>query len=110
MTGAQGRGVMTKPCVYCGKPVPMQATQCPFCREAIPEVRLTQSRASGGREIRRGLLYILLGSVIYYFAHGYSPLPVPYPINSLVTIYLPTVLFFGGLGLSLYGVYLHFRS
>ena len=111
MTAAQAPRVETKPCVYCGKPVSVQARQCPFCREAVPEVKLLRPRGSGGgREMRRGLLYMLLGLVIYYFTHGYSPLPVPYVINSLVTDYLPPILFFGGLGLSLYGVYLRVRS
>jgi hypothetical protein len=111
MSQTQWPSAATKPCVYCGKSVPAHAKRCPFCREEIPEVRLSGLRGpAGGREIRRGLLYMLLGAVIYYFTHGYSPLPVPYAINALVTVYLPPVLFFGGLGLSLYGVYLHFRS
>jgi hypothetical protein len=71
---------------------------------------LSRLKASdGGREIRRGLLYMLLGLVIYYFAHGYSAMQLPYPVNAIATVYLSPVLFFGGLGLSLYGVYLRLR-
>jgi hypothetical protein len=101
----------TKPCAYCGKPVPIDARQCPYCREAVPEAQAVRRRGSdGGREIRRGLLYMLLALVIHYFAGGYSALQVPYPINPIVTVYLSPVLFFGGMGLSLYGVYLRLRS
>jgi hypothetical protein len=82
----------TKPCAYCGKPVPIDARQCPYCREAVPEAQAVRRRGSdGGREIRRAL-------------------QVPYPINPIVTVYLSPVLFFGGMGLSLYGVYLRLRS
>ena len=55
--------------------------------------------------IRRGLLYMLLGSVIYYFAGGYSPLNLPFPIVSVVASYLSPVVILGGLGLVLYGFY-----
>jgi len=109
MSAAQSRGTM--PCVYCGKPVPSHLRQCPFCREAVPEVPVIHRRGSdGGREIRRGLLYMLLALVIHYFAGGYSAMQVPYPINPIATVYLSPVLFFGGLGLSIYGVYLRLRS
>ena len=110
MNPAQGPRIDTKPCVFCGKPVPAKARQCPYCREAVAELQLSRLKASdGGREIRRGLLYMLLGLVIYYFAHGYRAMQLPYPVNPIATVYLSPVLFFGGLGLSLYGVYLRLR-
>ncbi len=111
MNSAQGLKIQTTPCGFCGKQVPVKSRQCPYCREAIPEVQLSgYTVRQGGREIRRGLLYMLLGLVIYYFAHGYSAMSLPAPINPIVTVYLAPVLFFGGLGLSLYGVYLRLRG
>jgi len=94
-------------CVYCGKLIDTQLTQCPFCREAVPQVRLSRSTSPGGRaEIRRGLLYMLLAAVIHYFSGGYAaPLKLPVEIAPLVTQYLSPLLFLGGLGLTLYGVY-----
>ena len=111
MNSTQGVRIETRPCGFCGKPVPVKIRQCPYCREAIPEVQLSNLKFSqGGREVRRGLLYMLLGLVIYYFAHGYSAMPLPYYINPIVTVYLAPVLFFGGLGLSIYGAYLRLRG
>jgi hypothetical protein len=86
--------------------------RCPYCREEVREVRLTSSRSGkdGRREVRRGLIYMLLGAVIHYFAGGYSALTLPYPLNPLVTTYLSPAVFLGGLGLCLYGIYLRMRS
>jgi hypothetical protein len=110
MNPSLGQGDATRPCAYCGKPVPTRLTRCPYCREEVPEVRLAARVGKNGRrEIRRGLIYMLLGSVIHYFAGGYSAL-LPYPLNPLVTTYLSPVVFLGGLGMCLYGVYLHIRS
>ena len=53
---------------------------------------------------------MLLGSVIYYFAHGYSAMPLPTAISPIVTIYLAPILFLGGAGLTLYGVFLRLRG
>jgi hypothetical protein len=76
----------------------------------IPEVpRPRRLGSDGRREIRRGLLYMLLATVIYYFAGGYSALKLPL-IPPAVTTYLSPLLFLGGLGLSLYGLVLRFRS
>ena len=48
-------------------------TQCPFCREAVPQVHLSPRRGANGRQqIRRGLLFMLLAALIYYFAGGYG--------------------------------------
>ena len=49
--------------------------QCPFCREAVPQLQLssrTASSSDGHSQIRRGLLYMLLGAVVHYFAGGYG--------------------------------------
>jgi hypothetical protein len=87
-------------------------TQCPFCREAVPQVQLTRRSGPNGRQqMRRGLLYMLLGAVAYYFAAGYAaPLWLPVQVLPVVTSYLLPLLFFGGLGLSIYGLFLRFKS
>jgi hypothetical protein len=84
---------------------------CPFCREMVPVVKLTRRIGRDGRrEIRRGLLYMLLAGVIYYFAGGYSAMKVPVPFNPALTQYLSPIVFLGGLGMFLYGVFLKLRS
>jgi hypothetical protein len=87
-------------------------TQCPFCREAVPQVQLTRRTGPDGRQqMRRGLLYTLLAVIIYYFGGGYSaPLWVPVQVLPIVTNYLLPLLFLGGLGLTLYGLFLRFKS
>jgi hypothetical protein len=111
MNSSQGQAEATRQCVHCGKPVRTHLRQCPFCREMIPEVpRPRRLGSDGRREIRRGLLYMLLATVIYYFAGGYSALKLPLAIYPAVTAYLLPLLFFSGLSLSLYGVVLRFRS
>jgi hypothetical protein len=106
----QGLAEAGRRCSFCGKPISSQARQCPFCREMVPEVRLSGGiRRNGKVEFRRGLLYMLLAGVIYYFSGGYSGLRIPVAIGSAVTTYLAPLLFLGGLGLSLYGVYLKMR-
>ncbi len=49
---------------------------------------------------------MLMAGIIQYFAGGYSPLSVHIQIPSVVTTYLTPLLFLGGLGLTLYGLYL----
>jgi len=44
-----------------------------------------------------------LAAVIYYFAAGYSAMNLPFPISSIVTVYLSPLLFVSGLGLTIYG-------
>jgi DNA-binding helix-hairpin-helix protein with protein kinase domain len=105
----------TRRCVFCGKHMAAHLTQCPFCREAVPQVQLTRRTGPNGRQqIRRGLLYMLLGAVIHYFAGGYGApifqIPLPAPAMPLVTQYLTPLLFLGGLGLTLYGLFLKIRS
>ena len=99
-------------CPYCGKLVYDQLTQCSHCREALPEKRLpTTARVSsaGSHRIRRGLLFMLIAAAVSYFARGMSPWTIPVPVPSLVTDLLLPLLFFGGLGLTLYGIYLRYH-
>lgn len=107
-TISQAQGAATRQCAYCGNFVSGHRTQCPNCRETLPKLYVPRSSNSVSRsEIRRGLLYMLLAAVIHYFAGGYSAMDLPFPINPLVTVYLSPLLFLGGLGLTVYGLYLH---
>jgi hypothetical protein len=111
MVPSQGQAVAARPCAYCGKPVPTRMNRCPYCREEVTEVRLSAPlRRNGRREIRRGLMYMLLGAVIYYFVGGHSGLSLPITLNPWVITYLAPVVFLGGLGMSLYGFFLRMRS
>lgn len=78
----------------------------------VPQVRLSRRTGADGRQqIRRGLLYMLLAAVIYYFAGGYgAPLRLPVQIVPAVTNYLLPLLFLGGLALTLYGFFQKIRS
>jgi hypothetical protein len=100
----------TRQCPHCGKQVFDRMTQCPYCREAlgpVPQLRSDSVRSVEGRGmIRQGLLCILLAAVVHYFAGGYSPMQLPYPIQPIVTVYLSPLLFLSGLGLSSFGLYL----
>jgi|SRR2546421_4863702 len=104
----------TRRCVFCGKYMAVHLMQCPFCREAVPQVQLSRRAGPSGRQqIRRGLLSVLLGAVIHYFAGGYgNPIQVPLPASvlPLITDYLTPLLFLGGLGVTLYGLFLKYRS
>jgi len=105
-------------CSFCGKSMAARLTQCPFCREAVPQVQFSplrnKSASDGGNQIRRGLLYMLLGGVIHYFAGGYGApvfqIPLPAPVMPLVTQYLTPLLFLGGLGFAVYGLVLKAKS
>jgi hypothetical protein len=48
---------------------------------------------------------MLLAAVIHYFSGGYSSLELPFPIHSAVQEYLAPLLFLGGLGLLVYGLF-----
>jgi hypothetical protein len=105
----------TRRCVFCGKYMAAHLTQCPFCREAVPQVQLSRRTTSNGRsQIRRGLLYMLLGGVIHYFAGGYGApifqVPLPATVMPLLTQYLTPLLFLGGLGYAIYGFILKVKS
>ena len=103
---------VARTCVYCGKPFAARLNRCPFCREEVPEVRVSRSGGPDGRtQIRRGLLYMFLAAVIHYFAGGYSsPLQLPVAITPIVTSYLTPLMFLGGLGFTLYGLYRRIKS
>jgi hypothetical protein len=104
----------TQRCVFCGKNMAAHLRQCPFCREAVPQVQMSQRRGpDGNRQMRRGLLYMLLAGVIHYFAAGYaSPfqIPLPAPVLPVVTQYLTPLLFLGGFGMTIYGLFLKMKS
>ena len=102
----------TQRCVFCGKYMAARLKQCPFCREAVPQVHLSRRTGPDGRrQIQRGLLYMLLAGVIHYFAGGYiMPIQLPILVLPLVTDYLSPLLFLGGLGLTIYGLFLRIKS
>src|SRR5947207_15343001 len=107
--GAMARPIADKRrCVFCGKHIAAHLTQCPFCREAVPQVQLSRRTGPDGRrQIRRGLLYMLLAGGIPYFSAGYAdPLNIslPAPLLPLVTQYGTPLLFLGGLVLAVFGV------
>jgi hypothetical protein len=104
--------VALRPCSFCGKQMPAQLNRCPHCREEVPEVRLARrAERDGKQEMRRGLLYMLLGGVIYYFVAGYSGMNLPEVLlHSVLVVYLSQFLFLAGLGLFVYGCYLKMRS
>jgi len=98
-------------CPFCGKAVGSTLERCPFCRESIPAVRPGTRMGSAGSSgnaranIRRGLLWALLAGVIYYFAGGHSGLNLPVQIPGFVNMYLTPILFLGGAGMALYGLF-----
>jgi hypothetical protein len=94
-------------CPHCGKWVADTAEQCPTCREILPVfVRPGAAALSDGtREIRRGLLYMLLAAVFYYFAGGHNPLRFLFEIPPVVTSYLAPSVFVFGICLAAYGFY-----
>ncbi len=89
-------------CAYCGTFVDEDAKQCPDCREALPERIKIHSAPQGGAEIRRELLYMLLGATVYYFTTPGSPVPIPFSIPSVVTTYLLPLLFILGVCFAIY--------
>ena len=112
MSVLANHAVETRQCAFCGKRIPARLNQCPFCREMVPQVQLWRSSGNAGRhQIRRGLLYMLLAGVIYYFAAGYAkPLQLPVAVQPVVSNYLAPLLFLGGLGLTLYGLILRAKG
>ena len=111
-TSLQNQSLAMRPCVFCGKPIGAHLNRCPFCREAVPELRVAaaQVRTGGREQMRRGLLYMLLAGVIHFFAGGYSGLTLPFAVPPLVSQYLSPTVFIAGAGLLFYGIYLRYRS
>jgi hypothetical protein len=91
-------------CAYCGTFVDEGVKQCPDCREMIPEKIQVQTVRGGGAELRRGLIYMLLASVLYYLASPQTTIPIPFPIPPAVTSYLLPLLFLSGLGFAIFGL------
>jgi hypothetical protein len=112
MSALGNQAMQLRQCAFCGKRIDAHLNQCPFCREMVPQVRLSRAWGTSGRtQMRRGLLYMLLAGVIYYFSAGYArPLALPVAIQPVVTDYLVPLLFLGGLALALYGLFLRFKS
>jgi hypothetical protein len=106
MSAIGNQAVETRQCAFCGKRIAVHLKQCPYCREMVPNVRLSRSsNGAGGEKVRRGMLYMLLAGVIYYFSAGYAkPIELPIAIQPAVNNYLAPLLFLGGLGLTLYGL------
>lgn len=107
----QGMTYEERDCPFCGKSIPARLNNCPYCREAMPTVRLssTKSAGEGRRLFRRGLLYMLLAGIIYFFGGGYSAWQPPIPIAPFVNQYLTPLLFLAGLGMTLYGLILKMK-
>ena len=106
---SRGGQTSKRQCGYCGRLVAAHVSQCPNCREALPPTRsagIGSTRRTGGRgQIRRGLLYMLLATVIYYFAGGHIPIKLPFSISPGVMAHLAPLLFLAGLGLVLFGLF-----
>lgn len=100
-----------KQCTFCGEFAPQTATNCPRCREAFPSVVL-QSGADpvqGKREIRRGILYVILAAVLQYFGGGYSGMELPLSVMvPALTTYLLPFLAICGVGLIILGIFRRF--
>lgn len=106
MSSVQQGVSSARQCPYCGKPVAMNHSHCPHCREMVPRVRLGPTAPSATiktSQIRRGFLYMLLGLIIHYVAVRSDTLNLPFSVNPAVA-YLSTMLLLGGLGLALYGL------
>ena len=58
----------------------------------------------GGAEISRGLVCMLLATVIFYVTSAQTILPIPFAIPPAVTTYLLPLLFLLGLGFAIFGV------
>ena len=106
----------TRSCPFCGKPVGITLTRCPYCRETIPAANATVKRVNsvhtfeGRNYMRRGFLYALLAGIIYFFAAGYSGMTIPVAVPPFVNQVLTPLLFLAGLGMILYGAFLYLRA
>jgi hypothetical protein len=114
MSGSAGKkNAGSRQCIYCGKIIGRNLMQCPYCREAQTEARTPAAsiaNAGSGGQLRSGLLLVLMGAAVEYFAGGYGPMAMPDQLRSPVNTYLVPLLFVSGIGMSLYGVFLRLRS
>src|SRR5207247_11104430 len=95
MSAIGHQAMQMRQCAFCGKRIAAHLNQCPFCREMVPQVHLSRASSGAGRtQMRRGLLYMLLAGVIYYFGACYAkPLEVPMAILLAFVMYLAPLLF-----------------
>ncbi|HEX9760416.1 MAG TPA: hypothetical protein VGA40_05835 [Candidatus Acidoferrales bacterium] len=100
-----------KQCTFCGEFALETAAMCPRCREAFPAVTMQGSLdpVQGKREIRRGILYVVLSGVVHYFTAGYSGMQLPLSIIiPAVDDFLLPFLALCGMGLIVLGFYRRF--
>lgn len=100
-----------KQCTFCGEFAPESATICPRCREPFSSVVAHGGLdpVQGKREIRRGILYMVLAGVVHYFTAGYSGMELPLSIIiPAVNLYLLPFLGLLGMGLVILGIYRRF--
>lgn len=101
-------------CPFCGKFTLEQVTQCPFCRESltsVPQVTgFDVGHEGANKQIRRGLIYMVLAAAAHYFLAGYSPVQFPLTVIPQVTELMIPFLFLAGVGLVILGIYRRFTS
>jgi hypothetical protein len=104
--------VAIRQCPHCGKEISDRHVQCPYCREDVASGETTRSYnpMAGRTQIRRGLLYMWLAGIFYYFAAGYSGLALPFATPNVATEYLLPFLFLAGLGLVIAGLFQKMRG
>jgi len=103
----------TRRCVFCGKGMAAHLTQCPFCREAVPQVQLSRrSGPDGGTRFAAASLHAsrrcdpLFRWRLRRSLTDSSAGPRP----SIRDAIPDTADFPRGLGLTLYGLFLRIRS
>lgn len=99
-------------CPFCGKSISSDRVECPFCQKELPQFHqpLHFRNAASRAQMRRGMLWMLMAAVFYFFAAGYSPLQVPVPLAPMLTDWVLPLLFLGGLGLTAYGLVGYFSG
>ena len=99
-------------CPHCGKRVLDSLARCPHCREDMSSLPQSGFRdpTAGRAQIRRGIMYLWLGAIFYYFIGGYSGLQIPFEIPLFTVDYILPLLFLGGSALVLYGFFLKIRG
>jgi predicted RNA-binding Zn-ribbon protein involved in translation (DUF1610 family) len=99
-------------CPHCGKRVLESLERCPHCREDMLAAGQSSFRdpTAGRAQIRRGLMYLWLGAIFYYFIGGYSGLQIPFAVPLLVVDYVLPLMFLAGGALVFYGLALKIRG